>query len=280
VRAIVLAPDADAAQALRGRFQAPATRDRVTLLSGPDYAGASGIWRPAQLPSEDPPVLIDPAVGERDPETVAHAEGTVRRIIAEARANAEARRTHAGRYLLHTLANAARIAREGDVASLAGSLQNAPAIVVGAGPSLDGIIPELAACRQRSIIIAAATAARPLLSHGVAPHFIVSLDPSEANAMHLAGLHNTRSSWLVAEPSLHPAGLASFEGRTFFFKVSDHPVAVARIARARAGTSRHMWIGRHVGARSRARSGMHLRGICWIQLRLHRRPALLPRDDI
>jgi hypothetical protein len=222
VRAIVLAPDADAAQALRGRFQAPATRDRVTLLSGPDYAGASGIWRPAQLPSEDPPVLIDPAVGERDPETVAHAEGTVRRIIAEARANAEARRTHAGRYLLHTLANAARIAREGDVASLAGSLQNAPAIVVGAGPSLDGIIPELAACRQRSIIIAAATAARPLLSHGVAPHFIVSLDPSEANAMHLAGLHNTRSSWLVAEPSLHPAGLASFEGRTFFFKVSDH----------------------------------------------------------
>jgi hypothetical protein len=223
-RVIILALDGLTAAAVRQELEQrslPAA-GRITILVGPEYAGASGAWRPTASPHDDPPVVIDTVAQARQPDAVADAEQVVRRIIDEARANAEARRTHAGRYLLHTLANAPSIAHEGDVASLTGSFAGVPAVIVGAGPSLDGMIPELAACRTRAIVIAADTAARPMLALGAAPHFIVALDPAESNAMHLSALHNPRSAWLVAEASLHPTALAAFQGRTFFCNVSNH----------------------------------------------------------
>lgn len=194
---------------------------RLTLLVGPDFAGASGAWRPEQLPRRLP-VLILPALARLLPDDTHTAERLVQQLIEDARANAEARRTHATRYLLHTLANAPRIAREGDVASLFGAFAKVPAVIVGAGPSLDGRLPELAAVADRVLIVACAAAARPLLLSGIAPHFIVAVDPSETNGAHLVGLPGGRRPWLVAEGSLFPTALAAFEGRTFFFNVSDH----------------------------------------------------------
>jgi hypothetical protein len=223
-RVIILALDSAAAAAVQQELEQTslAAAGRITILVGPEYAGASGAWRPTALPHDDPQVVIDTVAQAGQPDAVAGAEQVVRRITDEARANAEARRTHAGRYLLHTLANAPNVAHEGDVASLTGSFSGVPAIIVGAGPSLDGMIPELAACRTRAIVIAADTAARPMLALGVAPHFIVAIDPAESNAMHLSGLHSPRGAWLVAEASLHPTALAAFQGRTFFCNVSDH----------------------------------------------------------
>lgn len=194
---------------------------RLTLLIGPDYAGASGAWRPEQLPRRLP-VIVLPALARLLPDDTHAAERLVQQLIEEARANAEARRSHAGRYLLQTLANAPRIAREGDVASLFGAFPKVPALIVGAGPSLDGRLPELAAVADRVLIVACAAAARPLLLSGITPHFIVAVDPSESNGAHLAGLPGVRRSWLVAEGSLSPTSLAPFERRTFFFNVSDH----------------------------------------------------------
>lgn len=222
-RAIVLEPDASAAERfIASRDWTPwLTSGRLTLLVGPDYAGASGIWRPVEWPSQDPPVIVDAATARRA-DAMTAAEAVIRRIVGDARANAEARKAHAGRYLLHTLANAPGIAREGNASALFNAFTGLPAIVVGAGPSLDGALAALDACRERAIIIACDTAARPLLSVGISPHFIIAVDPAEANALHLSALHNPRSSWLVAEGSVHPNGLSAFEGRTFIFNVSHH----------------------------------------------------------
>jgi hypothetical protein len=136
-------------------------------------------------------------------------------------ANAEARRAFAGPYLLQTLGNAARLAREGDAGTLFGRFAGTPAIVAAAGPALNRNIHEMAAVRDRALLIACDTAARPLCAVGLEPDIVVALDPTAANAAHLTGLQTTRT-WLAAEASLHSTALSAFDRRTFFFKVSDH----------------------------------------------------------
>lgn len=137
-------------------------------------------------------------------------------------ANEQARHALAGRYLVHTLANAARLAREGDAGRLTGIAAGMPAVIAAAGPSLDANRADLNRVRDRALLIACDTAARPLLSLGLEPHLIVALDPSAANAGHLGALPLPARSWLVAEGSLHPSAFALFEQRTFFFRVDEH----------------------------------------------------------
>lgn len=190
------------------------------VFVGPDYQGASGFWRPTDL-SPARLVIVDPDVARVLPDETAKAESLVDRLIDEARANADARRAHAARYVLHTLANSATIAREGDVASLSDAFSSPPALIVGAGPSLDGRLAEIARIADRVIVIACAAAARPLLAAQITPRFIVSVDPTEAHAAHVVGLQ-ARGAWLVAEGSVHPTALAAFDRRIFTFNVSDH----------------------------------------------------------
>ncbi len=220
---IVLEPDRASARNFLTRrdWTAWIAAGRLQLFVGPEYPGANAAWRPSSVPS-DLPLLIDPDLPPQIPEAVDAAESIVDRLVREARANAQARRVNAGRYLLHTLANAACIAREGDVTTLKGAFPSTPAVIVGPGPSLDGRLPELAAIADRAVVIACSAAARPLMTVGVTPRFIVASDPSELNAMHLSALPNPRGSWLVAEGSLHPSALAAFDRRTFIFNVSDH----------------------------------------------------------
>lgn len=238
---IVLEPDpATASRLLERRDWTQAFRTgRLALFVGPDYQGASGHWRPSRILAGEQLVIVDPALADRLPEETRKAEHVVARVIEEGRANAEARRVHAGRYLLHTLANASAVAREGDVASLAGAFRGRPAMIVGAGPSLDGRLEELRSAADRCVIIAAAAAARPLSAAGICPQFIVAVDPTELHATHLFGLQ-TRASWLVGEGSLHPTAFATFDRRSFVFNVSEHHpwpwLGLLGIARGRLAT--------------------------------------------
>ena len=118
----------------------------------------------------------------------------VGRIISGVRANDEARRQFAGRYLLNTLTNVPVIARESNVTELFGLMTGVPAMIVAAGPSLNRNIEDLKAVEGRALIVAVDTAVRPLLTAGVQPHLAVSVDPSDINARHLQGSRTRRTS--------------------------------------------------------------------------------------
>src|SRR5262249_55438366 len=156
------------------------------------------------------------------PEFVERARKLAARAWFGASANQDARRENAARYLLNTLRNLPRIAREGDAAAFDGAGTGVPAILVGAGPSLDANIPQLLAVADRALIIAAAPAARPLLHAGITPDLIVAVDPTERNARHLIELPQHADTWLVAEGSLDPCALDEFAGRTFFGRLGPH----------------------------------------------------------
>jgi hypothetical protein len=195
---------------------------RLTLLAGPDYRGFQDAWRLIPRDAPQPPMLVDPELLQKFPLDAEGAKAVAKQIVRGARANEEARKRLAGKYLLNTLTNLPTIAAEGDAAALADLFTAIPAIVVGAGPSLDNNLPAIRDLQDRMLLVAVDTAVRPLLAAGIRPHLVVSVDPSEANARHLNELPDARDLWLVGEGSLTPSVFPQFKGRTFIYKVSNH----------------------------------------------------------
>ena len=81
---------------------------------------------------------------------------------------------------------------------------NLDACVIGAGPSLDEILPHLKEIKERCLLIAVDTALRACLRAGVEPDFVVLADPQYWNARHLAGL-SAPSSILITEVAAYPS---------------------------------------------------------------------------
>ncbi len=195
---------------------------RLTILAGPDYTGSAEVWGLFGPGTPTPPTIMAPLLEREFGDAATRAIALARQIISGAKANEEARRQFAGRYLLNTLTNLPTIATEGDVSALFGAFARVPAVVVGAGPSLDKNLEDLAKLKGRILIIAVDTAVRPLLAAGIRPHLVVAVDPSDLNALHLRDLPDCRGLWFVAEGSVDSSVFPQFTGRTFTFKVSNH----------------------------------------------------------
>ena len=150
------------------------------------------------------------------------AAQTLKKIVFAARANAEARRQFAPRYLVNSLQNAPAMAAGRDVRVLTDAYRGVPAVIAAAGPSLDPAIDRLRAVAGRCLLIAVDTALRPLLSAGIEPHLAIGLDPSELNARHFHRLSACPATWLLTESALDPRANRHFGARTLWFRVSDH----------------------------------------------------------
>jgi hypothetical protein len=61
--------------------------------------------------------------------------------------------------------------------SLEGKCAQIPAIVCGAGPSLNQAAPHLAALKDKALIIAGGSSVRALNAHGINPHLFAAIDP-------------------------------------------------------------------------------------------------------
>ncbi len=223
-RVIALEPEPDAVRSLLSRrdWREWLRSGRLTLLIGPDYEGAGSAWRSLDRSSTDPPVIVHPVLARERPDDVAKAQRVARRIAFDARANREARQRLGSTYVLNTLANLQAIVQEGDVGALTNRFAGVPVVLVGAGPSLDHNLEELAELGDRALVLAADTALRPLVAQGVRPHLVVAADPSEENGHHLSAVEDVEQVWLVAEGSIDPYSFGPFDGRTFTFRLSDH----------------------------------------------------------
>ncbi len=71
------------------------------------------------------------------------------------------------------------------VSSLFGKHNGQPAVVVSAGPSLDGCLPALAKNRSRYVLIAVDTAIAALRHYGLDPDYVLAVDAQAANFLHI-----------------------------------------------------------------------------------------------
>ena len=99
---------------------------------------------------------------------------------------------------------------------------NFPALVIAAGPSLDKLLSLLPELQKRFVIICVDTAVRAVMSAGVAPDFIVVVDPQYLNTRHLDSILDssmlTGHTVLISESSTHPAVFRNCKLPVYFFK--------------------------------------------------------------
>lgn len=224
-RIVVMEPFPLLAQRAQARTPTLYESNRVRVVVGPGFDGSGELWRLFDVEDPDDPdpvLLLNPALQRTVPSAMTTAVLLVRRATGAARMNARARRDNAGRYVVNTLRNLPHIIKGVDPQRLAGQFGGVPAVLVAAGPSLDSNLETLRHLGERALIVATDTSWRPLVSAGVDPHLVVSLDPSPLNGRHLSGISPRRDTWLLAEGSVEPDALRPFAGRVGTFRVGMH----------------------------------------------------------
>lgn len=119
-----------------------------------------------------------------------------------------------------------------------------PALVCGAGPTLDDLEQHMNELCRRCFVIAVDTAVSVLQRWGITPHVILIADPQYWNTRHMdrikGGSDLTRTSVLVAESATHPRAFRLWNGKTVLF-ASLFPLG--SYFDARTGRSRKLGAG-------------------------------------
>lgn len=91
-------------------------------------------------------------------------------------------------------------------------LAGIPAVIAGAGPSLNKSIDFIRAVRDKSVIICVDTSYSILRDNGIIPHFCLTVDPQLINARYFEGT-NGEDIVFIADPSVHPSVFRLIRGK-------------------------------------------------------------------
>ena len=97
-----------------------------------------------------------------------------------------------------------------------------PFVILGAGPSLEKILPYLKEIKKRAVLVCVDTALHACLSYGVEPDFILLVDPQYSCALHLEFL-SSPSSILITECAAWPS-VFRFNCREVLLCASQFPI--------------------------------------------------------
>ena len=98
-----------------------------------------------------------------------------------------------------------------DVSVLCGPLKGVPGIIVAAGPSLDKNIHLLKEIKNKAVIIAAGTAFKAVLSIGIEPDLVVTVDGGEPNAANFENVE-AKDAVLIFSPETYKSIPVNFKG--------------------------------------------------------------------
>ena len=160
-------------------------------------------------------IYSHPAYRQAAPEVLAQAEAMVRRSQSRGQVEQANRAAKQGLWLEHLATNFHHVLKFPDISRLAGLGRGQAALVVGAGPSLDQSLKDLAGMDRRCLVLAAASALGPLASVGLAPHVALAMEAKDESRQ-LAGA-DPRRTLLAAATSSHPAHFAAWPGDLALF---------------------------------------------------------------
>lgn len=211
--------------------------DLATAVSTRDLQDVLGNERLVLLVVPEPHAVVHALRNHADGELAVlgavHAAGTreywqeVEAAIATFRQRREINRNtliRFGKLWVRNLSrNIAVFAASRPVKDLAGIAAGLPALVLGAGPTLDDVLPHLISLRERMIIIAVDTALGPCLDAGVDPDVLVVVDPQYWNTRHL-DRKRPENTILISESSTHSRVFKLFGHLPTFFCSSLFPL--------------------------------------------------------
>ncbi|HAV42827.1 TPA: hypothetical protein DCX15_02260 [bacterium] len=157
-------------------------------------------------------VIAYPPSFQLSPEYYGYLRRTIEGGLEARLANLTTQALYGEMWLRNILLNLAQIINHPPVDALYGKFSGKPAIIISAGPSLDKNIKCLNMAKGRALLMSVDTALRPMLSKGIKPDLIVSVDPQEVKYAHIEGL-KTKGMHLVADGIASFLVFASFEGK-------------------------------------------------------------------
>lgn len=89
--------------------------------------------------------------------------------------------------------------------ALFGQFENVPAIICGAGPSLNKNIEQLKGLNEKALIFAGSSALNALIPNGILPHFGVAIDPNQAQVPRVKAAEPHRIPFFYRHRLFHPA---------------------------------------------------------------------------
>ncbi|MBI4828608.1 MAG: DUF115 domain-containing protein [Nitrospinae bacterium] len=124
------------------------------------------------------------------------------------------------------------VSRRPRISALFDTLEGVPAIVVGAGPSLDKNLRLLKLAEGRALIICVDTILSALQTADIAPSVVVTLDPQPETAL-MFSRARTESLTLAAPTIISPRALAAWKGEVVFYhKYAPDIPPLVQVARA------------------------------------------------
>jgi hypothetical protein len=118
------------------------------------------------------------------------------------------------------------------VHSLKNKYLRIPAIIVSAGPSLDKNIAILKESANRVLVIAVATALRPLVKNNITVDFVVAVDPDDSTLQFFDFEKIPENIWLIFDPCVPSAVVDKFPDRKIHI---DSGVCLSRWLASRQG---------------------------------------------
>jgi hypothetical protein len=120
----------------------------------------------------------------------------------EAEINLKTQSIHSKLYYKNIFSNLDIMLESPGIKLLENCLQDIPAIICSAGPSLDKNIQLLKSARSRFFLVSVATALKPLLYNGIHPDVVISIDPDEQTIKSFDFASDAENSWLVYNPAV------------------------------------------------------------------------------
>jgi hypothetical protein len=168
-------------------------------------------------------VFVDlPAVQKHAGDYFALLKELIRRNIQKERINRNTLKKFGPLWNRNSHRNAEKLQILRGVCEFAGTAKGRRACVIGAGPSLEGILPLLKDIQKQCVLVCVDTALRSLLGAGVEPDFILVGDAQFWNSRHMEGLASL-SSTLITEITAYPP-VFRFPCKEIVLFDSVHPV--------------------------------------------------------
>lgn len=223
-------------------FEPDPLQRALAAALGPDLAEVAIIGDEAELETRLAEALVygqaqrarvfsPPALRSERPELGQRVAELVAGQVQRARVDRANRRAKQDVWLTHLADNFKHVLDTPDIASLAGRYAGVPALIIGAGPSLDASLPILAGHTfEHALTLTAASALGPLAKAGVHPDLALAIEAKDESRQ-FAGADPARTILAAASQS-HPNHFQAWPVRRALFHLSPWLAAVAGTAPA------------------------------------------------
>jgi hypothetical protein len=116
------------------------------------------------------------------------------------------------RFLDNTLCNAPLQAISRPIKPVLDLMRGKPVIIVAAGPSLDSNVEQLRGMQEQAFILCVDTAYRNLITRGIVPHLVVTIDARDNSLRHLQGIKEPTGALLAFDLEASHNSIRSFGG--------------------------------------------------------------------